>query len=184
MSVDLATRGLRPVSELGSRRAHGERLRYLAGCRCLKCRCANSNYETRRAAARRRGEWNGLVDAAAARRHLRALSRRGVGYKTAADAASIARSIVAKILTGERQKIRAQAAKRLLALTPAARADHSLVSASHTWRLIEWLLKEGFTKARIARELGKKAPALQIRRNFVLARTQLAVEKLWLKYTR
>jgi hypothetical protein len=107
-----------------------------------------------------------------------------VGYKTAADAASIARSTVAKVLSGERQRLRAQGAKRLLALTPAARADHSLVSGSYTWRLIEWLLEEGFTKARIARELGRKSPALQIRRNFVLARTQLSVEQLWRRYTR
>jgi hypothetical protein len=118
------------------------------------------------------------------RKHLRALSRRGVGYKTAADAASVSRSTVGKILSGERRQLRAQAAKRLLALTSAARADHCIISASYTWRVIEWLLEEGFTKARIARELGAQRPALQIGRKFVLARTQLAVEKLWRRYTR
>lgn len=183
--TDLAARGLRPVRELGLRRPHGERLRYMAGCRCLKCRCANSNYETRRAAARRRGEWNGIVDASPARKHLRRLSRRGVGYKTAADAASVARSTVAKVIAGERQRLRAQTVKRLLAVTPAAHADHSIVSARRTWRLIERLLEEGFTKRRIAQELlGPKAKALQLRPDFVLARTELAVEKLWRRYAR
>lgn len=156
----------------------------MAGCRCLKCRMANTNYETRRAAAQRRGEWNGLVDAAPVRAHLRKLSRAGVGYKAAAEAASVGKTAVAEILSGKKQRLRAQSAKRLLAVTPAARADHSTVPAARTWRLLEQLLDEGFTKARIARELGMKMPSLQIGRKRVLARTQLAVEKLWRRYMR
>jgi hypothetical protein len=178
----MAARGLRPVGELAARRPHGERLRYLAGCRCLPCRCANARYEQQRLAARRRGEWNGLVPAGAVRAHLRELSKRGIGYRTAADAASVARSVVAKILKGERWQIRAQTAKRLLAVTPAARADHSTVPAARTWRLIDQLLAEGFSKARLARELGMRTPALQISKTRVLARTQLAVERLWRRY--
>lgn len=178
----LASRGLRPVTELAARRAHGDRLRYMAGCRCLPCRCANARYEQQRLAARRRGEWNGLVPAGPVRAHLRKLSAAGVGYKTAADAASVARSVVAKILRGERRQIRAQNAKRLLAVTPAARADHSTVSAARTWRRIHQLLEEGFSKARLARELGMRTPALQIGKTRVLARTELAVEKLWRRY--
>jgi hypothetical protein len=180
----MAARGLRPIGELASRRQHGDRLRYMAGCRCLKCRMANTNYETRRAAARRRGEWNGLVDAAAVRAHLRNLSRDGVGYRTAADAASVGKTTVAEILQGKKRRLRAQAAKRLLAVTPAARADHSTVPARRTWRLLEQLISEGFTKARIARELGMATPRIQIGRARVLARTQLAVEKLWRRYMR
>ena len=182
--MNLASRGLKPIAELGARRAHGERLRYMAGCRCLKCRMANSNYETGRAAARRRGEWNGLVDAALARAHLLKLRRKGIGYKTAADAASVARSTVAKILSGERKRMRAQALKRILAVTPAARADSSCVPAARTWRLIEELLEEGFSKAALAREIlgNPKARALQIRRRFVLARTQAAVERVWRRH--
>lgn len=178
----LVSRGLRPVAELAERRAHGDRLRYLAGCRCLPCRCANARYEQQRLAARRRGEWNGLVPAGPVRVHLRKLSAAGVGYKTAADAASVARSVVAKILRGERRQIRAQNAKRLLAVTPAARADHSTVPAARTWRRINQLLGEGFSKARLARELGMRTPALQISKTRVLARTELAVEKLWRRY--
>ena len=168
--------------ELAERRMHGNRLRYLAGCRCLPCRCANARYEQQRLAARRRGEWNGLVPAGLVRVHLRKLSAAGVGYKSAADAASVARSVVAKIVQGQRRQIRAQTAKRLLAVTPAARADHSTVPAGRTWRRINRLLDEGFSKARIARELGMRTPALQINKMRVLARTELAVEKLWRRY--
>lgn len=179
--MNASIESLRPVQELAARRPHGDRLQYMAGCRCLKCRMANSNYETARARARKAGDWNGLVDAAPVRAHLRKLSRAGVGYKTAADAASVARSVVAKVRIGERTQIRASTAKRLLAVTAAARADHSYVSAAQTWYLIKQLLDEGFTKARIAQELGV-GRALQIRKTRVLARTALAVEKLWRKY--
>ncbi|EQD38297.1 hypothetical protein B2A_11520, partial [mine drainage metagenome] len=157
-STLLEMNGLRPVAELAERRPHGDRLRYMAGCRCLPCRCANARYEQQRLAARRRGEWNGLVPAGPVRAHLRKLSAAGVGYKTAADAASVARSGVEKIVLGQRRKIRAQTAKRLLAVTPAARADHSTVPAGRTWRLINQLLEEGFSKARLARELGMRTP--------------------------
>lgn len=173
--------GLRSAAELAANRPHGIRLRYMAGCRCLKCRMANSNYETARARARKAGDWNGLVDAGPARLHLEALSRAGVGYKTAADAASVARSVVARIRTGERLKVRARTAKRLLSVTPDARADSSHVPAGPTWRLIRQLLRQDFTKARIARELGV-GRALQFNRRRVLARTALAVEKLWRRY--
>lgn len=174
--------GLRPVAELAERRSHGDRLRYMAGCRCLPCRCANARYEQQRLAARRRGEWNGLVSAGPARAHLRKLSHAGVGYKTAADAASVARSVVAKIVQGQRSQIRAQTAKRLLEITADARADHSTVPAAKTWRRINQLLEEGFTKTRLARELGMRTPALQISKTRVLACTELAVEKLWRRY--
>ena len=172
---------LRPVEELAADRQHGDRLRYMAGCRCLKCRMANSHYETARAKARKAGDWNGLVDAAPVRQHLLKLSRAGVGYKCAADAASVARSVVAKIRNGEKKQVRARTAKQLLTVTPAARADHSYVSAARTWQLIRQLLDQDFTKARIARELGV-GRALQIHHTRVLARTALAVEKLWRRY--
>jgi len=172
---------LRSIQELAARRQHGDRLQYMAGCRCLKCRMANSNYETARARARKVGDWNGLVDATPVRQHLLKLSRAGVGYKAAADAASVARSVVAKIRSGEKTQVRARTAKQLLAITPAARADHSYVSATRTWLLIRQLLEQDFTKARIARELGI-GRALQISKTRVLARTALSVEKLWRKY--
>jgi hypothetical protein len=142
---------------------------------------ANSNYETSRARARKAGDWNGLVDAAPVRRHLRRLSRQGVGYKTAADAASVARSVVAKICSGERQQVRGRTARKLLSVTSDARADASYVPAAPTWARIQQLQDEGFTKTRIASELGV-GRAIQFRRTRVLARTALAVEKLWRRY--
>lgn len=51
--------GLAHIVVLAASKPHGVRLRYMAGCRCLKCRMANSNYETMRARARKAGDWNG-----------------------------------------------------------------------------------------------------------------------------
>lgn len=182
----LADRGLKDVRVLGARHPHGVRLRYMSGCKCLKCRMANSNYETARAAARRRGDWNGLVDAAPVRSHLRKLSRAGVGYKTVCAAADVGKTCIFLILCGKRHRIRARAARRVLAITPAARADHSIIKAGATWRRLNQLLEEGFTRTRLARELGSKAtkPALQMQHDYVLAVTALKVERLWRRYMR
>lgn len=178
-----AARGMRPPEELAADRPHGIRLRYRAGCRCLKCRMANSNYETMRSRARKAGDWNGIVDAEPARLHLRKLSRAGVGYKTAADAASVARTIALGILSGRRPRARARTVRRLCAVTNACRADAAMVSARRTWRFIGLLLEEGFTRAELARRMGYRSPALQFRKHRVLVRTAAKVERLYRRLT-
>lgn len=124
--------------------------------------------------------WNGLVDAAPARRHLRKLSRRGVGYKQVADAADVARSIAAAVLNGSKRKMRAATERRILEVTADAIADHATVPADRIRKLTRKLLDEGFSKAEIARRLGYKAPALQIGlRGRVLAKTALRFERFY-----
>jgi hypothetical protein len=122
--------------------------------------------------------WNGLVDAKPVRAHLRKLSRRGVGYKSVADAADVGQTTVAEILSGAKRRIRSQAAKRILAVTAEALADHAIVDARATWKLLDDLIERGVSKAEIARRLGMKTPALQLRRSRVLARTAYAVARL------
>lgn len=180
MSAFTEARGLPSRARLAER-PHGTRLRYLGGCRCVPCRAANSRYQTERSALRRAGEWNGIVDAAPAAANIFLLSRQGVGYKSVADAAGVSRSIVAKIRSGERKHIRAATARRILAVTADARADASTVPAGPTWRRVRLLLEEGYTKARLARELGAQTPALQLGRRRVLAITAVRVERLYRK---
>ena len=178
----LHARGLRPIAELGGRRPHGTRLRYLAGCKCFHCRRANSDYERERQAARAAGDWNGVVDAAAARAHLRRLARQGVGRRMVASASDVALSVVQAVRSGRKTRIRARTERRILAVTKACRGDAVHVDARPTWERIEWLLAEGFSKARIARELGMKRPALQIKKHRVTVRTAAQVEALWRRY--
>lgn len=125
--------------------------------------------------------WNGLVDTDAVRAHLHALSRKGVGYKSVAAAADVSRTVLADILFHEKAHVRAQAARRILAIDRDAIADHALVPAGPTWRLVRHLLEEGFTKTELARRLGSTArtPALQLQRRFILAKTAMRVARFY-----
>lgn len=175
--------GLKPVQVLGERRAHGDRLRYMAGCRCLPCRAANSSYEVMRSAARKAGDWNGLVDARRARAHIHRLSLKGVGYKLVADAAGVSKSVMFKIMSGRRRQIRARTERQILGVgADCPRGDKSLVPAGPTWKRIGWLMEQGFTKKRIAQMLGYSSPAIQFNKQTVTARSEMKVEKLYRKF--
>ena len=181
MSFDVRfSKSLRSAGELAESRPHGDRLKYMSGCRCMQCRAANSRYETERAAARRRGEWNGFVDAADVRHHLQMLSKRGIGRDTVSELSGICVSTVDVLRTGKRKNIRAMNAKRILSISvDAVVNDAQLVDAGPTMTRIRWMLNEGFTKTEIARRLGYKTHALQIRRGRITARNAMKVEKLY-----
>lgn len=141
----------------------GFRGKYTAGCRCAECTRANREYNARRQRERiRTRETAELVDAAPARRHLRKLSRQGCGYKQAADAAGIGKSTAIRILTGEQRVMRACALRRLLAVDAGAAADHALVDAAPTWRLIGELVELGYRKAWLSAWLGTDGKSLQV----------------------
>jgi hypothetical protein len=176
----MAARGLRSAAALAEGKPCGTRLRYYAGCRCAACRKANSLYEADRAAAKARGEGNGLVGAERARAHLAWLSSVGVGRKTAADAAKVAASIVSKIIDGQRMKIRAQTERRILAVTQDAAADRAYIDGGPTTQRIDELLAAGYSRARIASEvLGRPTRMLQIGRDRVTARNAELVRRAY-----
>jgi hypothetical protein len=179
MNEGLSKRGLRSPAELAETRPHGDRLKYLAGCRCLQCRAANSNYETSRAAARKAGDWNGLVSAKRARRHILKLSRAGVGRRSLAEASDVGETCIVEIRSGKKKRIRKRTESRILAVTAAAFAGGALVPAKRTWLLINRLLENGFTRAEIARRLGYRRPALQFGKDLVTAQTAATVERFY-----
>lgn len=163
---------------------HGTRARYVAlKCRCADCRRANREYFHAREAAKKAGDFNGLVSAEPAREHIKKLARAGVGYKMVAESASISSTIVLGIKKGERPRARARTVRKILAVTIDCRGDKTLVSGASTWRRIEKLLEEGFTKRDLARLLGYKSPAIQFRRQRVTVRTRARVERLFEKLT-
>jgi hypothetical protein len=156
---------------------HGTRARYVAGkCRCDECRTANREY----ARSRLKAEPNGLVDAGPARGHLLELSAQGVGRRAVAAACDVALSVVADVRTGRKTRIRAETARRILGVDAGARADHSLVSARETRKLITELRHAGLTKQEIAQRLGSMAltPSLQLTRPKVTAVNALKVRRL------
>jgi len=161
----------------------GVRAKYVAaGCRCMLCRAAASRYESERLRARRAGDWNGLVSAAAAREHLVKLSRQGVGRRAVSDACGVSATILHEVKMGRKTQIRQRTERAILAVTKHAAGMALLVPAGPTWRLIKALIEEGFTKTRIARELGYKAPALQMRTARITRGNAIAVERLYRRY--
>ncbi len=112
------------------------------------------------------------------RAHLRKLSRAGVGYKSVADAAGVSRSTMSGVMCGTAAHIRREIETKVLAVTTSAHADHGKVKAEATWKILNELIGRGWPRSALAAKLGFKAPALQIRRDRVLARTALAVARL------
>lgn len=176
--TDMTARGLRPAAQLAARRPHGDRVRYLAGCRCAECRAANTSYARQRERAIRAGDWNGLVSADRARAHMLALASQGIGRRAVQAATDVADSILSKIRAGTRTQIRASTERAILAVTPEMASDHALVDARPTWVLIDTLVRAGYTKARLARELGQSGPGLQLGRSRVTVRNAHLVERL------
>lgn len=174
----LAARGLRPIAELASGRPHGDRLRYIAGCRCADCRRANNEYEKARAAARKAGDWNGIVPAAKARAHMAFLSKGGIGRRVVCDVSLVADSVLVEIIAGRKTHIRARTERRILAVTVRAAADRAYVDSAPTWKLLDELIADGFTKSEIARLLGYSTRALQLGRDQITVRNAYDVEKL------
>ena len=100
---------------------HGVRARYMHGCRCVPCRAANSRYATRRTLERLKGNHNGYQETTEARSHLLFLQKKGVGYRQVASNTGISPGIILQIRNGTRRNIRALNARRILAVTVAAR---------------------------------------------------------------
>lgn len=127
--------------------------------------------------------WNGLVSADRAREHLEQLSKRGVGYKTVADACDVARSLMQEVRAGKISRIRAQTERRILAVDEGCRADGSLIAGFTTRRFLRQILGCGFTQTRLSRELGCTSFVFSLtaiaEMKYVKAATALRVEKLW-----
>lgn len=121
-----------------------------------------------------------LVSSSDARAHLLKLSKRGIGYKAVADAASVSRSVTGRILWGKRPNIRKSTSDRILAVSKDAIADGARVSAKPTIEILNRLIQDGYTKTQLAAWLGSKAkvPSLQIMHATILARTASNVERM------
>lgn len=170
---------IQKLKEYASRRPHGTRAKYVSGCRCGECRKANSDYQRERDARKRRGEeQDPVVDVEPALRHMKALSKNGVGYKSVSEYSGVGKTTLFRILTGEKTHIRKSRLDAILAVHRGCFSAGSLIKAGDTWRRINWMLDEGFTKAEIARRLGAKGRGLQIRKKKVTGRTAVKVERL------
>lgn len=170
------------LKEYVSKKACGTRGKYVSGCRCTDCRRANSEYQKKRERMRAAGVTNPIVDAAPAREHLKKLSREGIGYKTVAEYSGAAASVLMKVRSGERTRIRKSTLERIMAVDRKCFREGTLLRAGQTWTRIKWMLDEGLTKTAIAKRLGCRTRALQIGRKRVTGKTHSAIERLYNQY--
>jgi hypothetical protein len=142
---------------------------YRNGCRCAECRHAGYVYEVKRQRDRNRGIVR-LHDNTEAREHILWLRSQGVGLRAVAAATGLQRHNVWKIANGQVKRSKPETIRRIMAVGTHMRKGGSLVDAGPTWRLIDDMLANGFTRTRIAAELGSKAkrPALQLKRDKIL----------------
>lgn len=180
-SHTLASRGLKPAAMLAANRDHGDRLRYLGGCLCDKCRRANTAYECARAKARKAGDWNGIVSAAKARYHMLALSEHGIGRRAVQAATDISAIVLQEIRSGTKKNIRARTERKILAVTREMASDHALIHAADTWTLINKLIAAGYTKTQLAKLLDYTTHALQFKHDQITVRNAHEIRKLYNK---
>lgn len=179
-----AERGLWAMKGMDpSRFEHGDRSRYSLGCRCTECRKANAAYAQQRLIAREAGEWNGYVSAYRARQHLLKLQRQGVGRDAVVAASDVALSTVCGVRRGTQRHIRADTERRLLAVGQDCRCDSALIDAAPTWRLIDALVAEGYTKARLAGLLGYTGRGICLDRERITVRNAERVRILHARLT-
>jgi hypothetical protein len=151
--------------------AHGLRA-YRRGCRCVVCRVEGAAYQ-----AHARGGQLAAVDASPARQHLQQLAALGVGTRQAARLSGLSRAHVVRIATGQQRAIAPDTAAAVLAIRPQL-AHGSIVPGVTTWRQIDSLEREGYSRRDLARLLGSRAQQLQLHRH-VRVRSALRVARLY-----
>jgi hypothetical protein len=121
----------------------------------------------------------GLVSAEEVMKHLKLLSRYKIGLRAVAAATDISILTLRSIRNGKKSVIRRKNAEKILAVDKNVISDHALVPASKTWRQINQMIEEGYTRQFIARNLGVNSGRLSINDAQVCAITASRVERLY-----
>lgn len=163
---------LPPASVLGLRHKHGTKMRYLAGCRCRRCRAGNARYEQKLNLARKLYGPNDLVSSERVLAHLRYLKTFGMGHKTVAKHAHVSKTALAEMIWYGRQHVRRRSENRILAVQPTLDTLPRSVNipAKETVEKIKQLTLWGYPKSLITRDgLGNESMVLQV--NQTVSRT-------------
>lgn len=168
------------IKSLATLRPHGTRTRYQQGCKCFKCRLVIAQYQRELNARKKSGEPpNPIVSANKAKKHLRKLSRQGVGIRTVAEVTDIHRRKICDIRSGRKQGIRAECERIILSITAEARADGARVPSAPTRSIISRLKKQGLSESELSVRLGYSDRTRIARKPYVTAKTAMKVEKLY-----
>lgn len=163
---------------------HGDRRRYLSGCRCEDCTEGNTAYMRELRAKHRAGIHVGtLVPAAPVRQHLRKLRAKHVGLRAVSECAKVPRSTLGYLLSGHKKSLRESTAKRILGVTANQRSDGALVSAAKSWELIRELREEGYLVKYLAKQLGFSGAGIQVGKTRITVRNAARIELLHRRLT-
>lgn len=122
-------------------------------CRCDDCRRAASLAINRWRRDKKRGI-DRLVDAAAAREHLRWLSECGVGQQAVHQATGLSASHVVKIKTGKVPRVRVDTERRILSVGLGHGRPNAPVRNVRLFALVDELKRHGWSEREMARRLG------------------------------
>jgi hypothetical protein len=156
---------LPPVQQLATNKPHGHKMRYMAGCRCWRCRAGNAAYERQLNEKRRLFGPNDLVSTDRVRQHLRYLQQFGMGHKTVAKHALTGKTVLAEILWYSKKQMRRRNEARVLAVQPTLDTlpRNVRIPATETVAKIRQLVLWGYPKALINRDgLGLHTGGMQI----------------------
>jgi hypothetical protein len=140
-------------------------MRYLSGCRCWRCRRGNSEYEAKLKRDRELYGPNDLVSSSRVLAHLRYLQTFGIGHKTVAKHARVAKTGLAEIIWYGKQHVRRRSETRILAIQPSLDTlpRNINVPARETVERIHQLTRWGYPKSLISRDaLGNYSGGLQV----------------------
>lgn len=189
------------VQELAKGKPHGHKMRYVAGCRCRRCKRGNREYENKIRENRRVYGPNDLVAVDRVRQFLQEMQRIGIGYITIARHVGVGKTALGEILwagKSSRNYIRRRTEAKVLGYRPSLDTMplNLNVAAEETIRKLCQLVRWGYPKALINRDgLGHKNSGLQIGRGTspsVTVKTAIkirdfyeaieAMRALWLKH--
>ncbi len=155
---------------------HGTLREYRRGCRCLPCRSARAM----EARAHRRGIKTPMVSATPVRRHLRRLSKLGIGSRQVAHTTGVRLWVVRMVAAGQRSHLPATVAL-LLREVVVPRSSGAVVSSWRAKKLLQALLREDWTLDQLARALQRSPRALKHLRPRIRVGCEQAIERLYVR---
>lgn len=167
---------------------HGTSAKYVMElCRCDECRRANSFNNKRLGLERLKGGPNVRVDAEPVRKHVKALQKKGMGWKRIAREAGVPKSVVMTLLYGRSDRtsgpskvIAKKNADALLAVEFRLTDHQAMRPVKQTWLLISDILALGYSERWIAEQLGYAHGSLQLHgKTHVTVAIHKRIEDLW-----
>lgn len=86
------------IQQLATGKPHGHKMRYVAGCRCWRCKRGNREYENKIRENRRLHGPNDLVPVDRTRTFLQKMQAVGIGYMTIARHVGVGKTALGEIL--------------------------------------------------------------------------------------